>query len=329
MNESTDVDQLVEKLLTSRYASGSLDAIKELREIGSPKAIDAFIEVVRRFEGGWQGQPVPMAATEALIESGEMRGVAALLEYGVHPLFALKSLLGIDPKETGIRRITLGELTEIDQELLVEPLITALGNQDPEVRALAALALGGVPDDPRVADALKGALKDENYVFSQHSGVSIPILGLPSSGYKLCEVAALSLIRLGDENSIEDCIVALLTHHADQNPKGEMFKWMLSSGWEGIFDTLGALHEQDSDYVRVHAVKYLSILGDQGNDSRVIDPLIKFLSDKGSAIRNEVVNALAKFPQDERAITALRKAEQDKSMFVRRQAKKALKKIGK
>ena len=297
-------------------------------------------------------------AGEALAEIGDPRGFKAVLERRPSLPAAVtvaKVLAGLDPFSLAVESIsrleaetgelpnavevwlpgkvysrvvqTTKELEETIAKEVVEPLIGALNADLPAVRAMAALALGGAKNDPRVVEALRLALDDTTALYLDATCVAIPILGIPQSSYSVAEVAGLSLIRLGDRDSARR-IARLAIEKWDygegsgEKKKEHFFRYMFKCGWDTVVAELGLMSRHKKRSCRRRAVSCLAAIA----GPQVVQPLVGFLKDKDTTVRKRAVEALGQVG-DSGALQALSQATADKKWTVRRAAKKAIARI--
>ncbi len=317
MEMEDDVTRLLEDLKRSSR-SGRARAADKLGEIGDARAVEPLIQSL-------QDQDTAAEVARALVKTGDLQGILALLKQRVYPLMAAHVLAGLDPFENGIRQAAIEDLGEIEKAEVVELLIQALGDEMEELRAMAALALGGVKDDPRVIEALRQALDDDALVSVEDTRVAILMLGMPQTGYRVAEVAGLSLVRLGDKQSAKRIVRQALdecTWGGTQNRKQDFCRFMFGLGWESVVPELALLCEDKKLYVREMAVSCLGAIG----GAQVIDPLIRLLKAKHTDTRKNAAETLGKIG-DSSTLDALIQATQDKKWAVRRAARKAIKQI--
>ena len=167
-----------------------------------------------------------------------------------------------------VRRYAALALGNIGDKRAVKPLITALVDEDWVVRGGAALALGDI-GDKRAVEPLITALVDEDWLVREN--------------------AADALGKIGDKRAVEPLITALGDGEAS---------------------------------VRWYAAEALG----QICDERAVEPLITALGDERFGVRWRAAKALGKIG-DPRAIHALEKATTDSDENVRKHAEKALDKI--
>lgn len=322
MTSETDVSRSIEELKHANWNPNRVKAADKLGEMGDAMAVEPLIESLQDESPG-----VAEAAARALVKIGDVQGVEAVLKRGSSlsaAMAAAKVLAGLGPLGGGIRRAAVKDLKDTVAAELVEPLIQALRDGRVEVRAMAALALGGVEDDSRVVEALRQALDDEDVVWASTTGVAIPLLGYPQTGYSVAEVAGLSLVKLGDKESTKRIVQLALEkwYRGDENPKEDFVRFMFMLGWESVIAELALMCEHKARFIREKAVSCLAAIG----DAQVIEPLIDLLNHEDTNVRKKAVQALGEIG-DSSALEALTQVAQDKKRAVRGAAKKSMKQI--
>jgi HEAT repeat protein len=351
MTSGADVSRWIGELKNANWVRSRVKAADRLGEMGDVMAVGPLIESLKD-----ESFLVRESAAIALVKIGDLQGVKAVLTQGTDKVVmtAAKVLAGLDPLQYkaepidraamadlkqpnavevlwqsgrgGFTRVlqTVKDLEETVAAEVVESLIQALRTRSVGVRAMVALALGGVKGDSRVVGALREALGDDERASIETTDVGIPLLGYPQFGYCVAEVAGLSLVRLRDEESMKRIVQLALGKWYDLgegNPKEDFVRFMFMLGWESVTAELALMREHEDRSVRVRAVSCLAAM----KDARVVEPLIGFLDDEVS-IRKTAVHALGMIG-DSSALEALTRVTQDKKWAVRRAAKSAIKRI--
>ena len=184
-------------------------------------------------------------------------------EKAVEPLIS-----ALNEENVHIRRATAGALGHIGDERAVEPLILALNDEDKSVRTLVAGALGKIRDK-RAVEPLILALNDDEEDVRWYASVSLG--------------------EIGDKKAVEP-----LTH---------------------------ALKDEGK-IVRCFAAESLGKIGDK----RAVEPLIQILKSEKEDSRCFVARALGEIG-DKRANESLTQALKDNDNAVQKAAKEALEKI--
>ncbi len=183
-------------------------------------------------------------------------------------------------------------------EAALEPLIVALGDENPELRQRAAMALGELGSS-RAVPALVGVLSDRDRAVQWFAATSLAKLGEPATKALLAE------LRSGDRDAAVGAAVAL----------GRMKK---AKAVEPLVDLLAA---QDL-YVREQAIEALVAIGEPS-----VGPLVKALGSGDAAARRSAVVALGRIA-DAEAAAALVKLLGDSDPVTRQSAMVALRGMG-
>lgn len=326
-----DMASLIEDLKGDHYKR-QRTAVDTLGEIGDARALELLTQALRENEGS----PIQNDIVAALVKIGDLKGFQVILETcdPYTRLGTIKYVVGLRPPTGESRDIWLGDWDAVfgdrgfDKGALTDLLIRALGDSDPGVRTVAALALGSVPDDPRVIEALRQALGDHESTVYSEIGLVIPALGTPGfMYYAVSEIAGLTLARLGDKES-EQRIVQFASRLVSKRPTSCYFlKYLYELGWESVIPELARrLQKMPEAYVRdrQELVKCLGTIG----SPEVIEPLTQALKDNHKDVRKEAAQALGDIGNPG-ALAALTEAKNDKHRSVRGTAKKAIKKIEK
>jgi HEAT repeat protein len=167
-------------------------------------------------------------------------------------------------------------------EPAVEPLIAALADENPRVRARAVYTLAAI-DGRRAVEPLIAALGDESS--------------------EVRASAAWNLGDLGDHRAVEPLIAAL------EDPAAARFACAMSLGTIGdpraLEPLLLALTDEDSQ-LRKHAARALGGIG----DARAVEPLLAALDDEDREVRGSAATALGMIG-DPRAVEPLLALEHD------------------
>lgn len=248
----------------------------------------------------------------------------------------------------------------------VEPLITALRDEDSHVRWRAARALGEIADG-RAVEPLLAALQDEDSDMRLHvtealgaigdaRAVAPLIIALRDEDSDLQWYAAEALGAIGDARAVEPLIMVL-------RDQGYDMRWSAAEALGAIGDVRavepllsalrhGALRHEDNYMdslvevalrkIGASAVDPLitalrdeisrvrsvaaAILGGT-RDARAVEPLVAALRDEDSRVRGNAARALGEIG-DAQAVEPLITALRDKRRYVDRDAADALGKIG-
>ena len=137
----TMIESLIQDL-ADQNVSVKVNAVKTLVEIGEP-AVEPLIQALKD-----NNPEIRENSAQALGKIGDERAVGPLVKIMNNPNENLP------PRENAI--LALGEIGEP----AVEPLIQAMENENPQIRARAAEALGGIKDE-RAIEPLTRALRDK------------------------------------------------------------------------------------------------------------------------------------------------------------------------
>ena len=238
-------------------------AAEALRKIGEP-AVDPLIKALKDENSDALVREV---AAECLGEIGDARAVEPLIQALKHKdaasaVFVIKEDGALVPSGGSAKGLSL------IGEPAVEPLIQALKDENPSLRASAALALG-VTRDARAVEPLIQALKDEDENVLWNANMALRSIGEPAmetlikdEDWHVRQAAALALGVTGDARAVEPLTQAL---------KDEEFR------------------------VRVAAASTLGIIG----DTRAVEPLTQALKDKNEDVREAAKEALEKLKAKE------------------------------
>jgi len=228
-------------------------AAEALRKIGEP-AVDPLIKALKDEKSDVRG-----VVAECLGEIGDARAVEPLIEVlmkgvGVYRMEKDGVLVPSGGIEKGLSLIG---------ERAVEPLIQVLKDENPSLRARAAMVLGAIRDARAVEpliEAMKGG--DEDVVFN--ANMALRSIGEPAieplikdEDWHVRQAAALALVVTGDARALEPLIQAL---------------------------------KDEYRYVRMSVAGALGRLG----DVRVVEPLKLVLKDEDYYVRESATEALEK-----------------------------------
>ncbi|HCE46800.1 MAG TPA: hypothetical protein DET40_24910 [Lentisphaeria bacterium] len=212
----------------------------------------------------------------------------------------------------------------------VEPLIKALKDNDPVIRAETAEVLGGI-GDKRALDPLIGMLKDGNPDVRQQAVKALGRMGSkraveplaaclkdPSRDIRLEAVEALK--SLADEWAFRPLVKSL--KDSDAVIRKETVKALLLTGGARAVEPFLEYLEDPAAKSKVEVIRALGVLGDK----RALEQLVICLKDKDPVIRMWSVEALRRIG-DERAVGPLKKCLDDSDPGVREKTAAALKKF--
>jgi len=269
-------------------------AATSLGRIGDARAVEPLINVLK--DESWS---VRHEAASALEQIGDARAEVPLLLYGLS-------------KDSGAAVEALAEIGVS----AVEPLINALKDEDRDMRANAAAALGYIGDE-KALQPLIGALGDEDTTVRLKAVRALRLLNDPKAVPSLT-----GLLKVEEEKHVLKAVIFTLTEIGDVRAVQPLSKL--------VNDSLKK-HDDDAAEVCDSAIRALGEIG----DAIATTALIRALSDGWrvervgvlySDIPVEAAKALGKLRSSE-AVQPLIKALRARLM-VRREAAEALGKIG-
>ncbi len=221
---------------------------------------------------------------------------------------------GLRAKDDDTREEAARALGEIQNPRVIDPLVTALGDDNRYVRNEAARSLGRIKDR-RAIPALMEALKDEDRYCREGAAeglgdmgeIAVPSLidGLTDQDWHVRMGAVIALRIIGDPDAVPH-IEALLS---DENRfvRREAVKSLGRIGNEHTIEALvKALSDEDAG-VRMRAIGALARCGRES----AIEPIIGALNDEDSSVRLRATRALEEM-EDPRAAEALNNPENGK-----------------
>jgi len=235
--------------------TGAAEALRKIRE----PAVDPLIKALKDEKSDVQG-----VVAECLGEIGDARAVEPLIEvlmkgWGVWSIEEDGALVPSGGIDKGLSLIG---------ERAVEPLIQALKDKNPSLRARATLILGAIRDARAVEpiiEAMKGG--DKEIVFN--ANMALRSMGEPAieplikdENWHVRQAAATALVVTGDARAVEPLIEAL---------KDEEFRVRATVAWS------------------------LAEIG----DARAVEPLTQALKDEESYVREAAEAALDKIKSKE------------------------------
>ncbi|GAB4305967.1 MAG: HEAT repeat domain-containing protein [Methanobacteriaceae archaeon] len=293
MQKDKDIDGLVHALKNDDFLIRK-EAARALKYVGDESSVNALIDALKFEE--WQSDYVVLDAVrenaaEALGRIGDKKAIEPLI-------MALKD------RDEDVRWKSAWALGRIGDKKAVEPLIQLLEDDEGDVRKHAAAALGNIGDE-RAVESLIKALKDKEWTVRK------------------CAVTALG--KIGDERALKPLLQAL--NDEDSDVKRRVIQALEKMKELAIDPLIKAFYDKDW---RVQAI-VAEALGKIG-DEKAVKPLIRALTDKDKIERNRYVRgkaaeALGRIG-DERAIEPLIDALNEKYIYVRRKAEKALERLG-
>jgi HEAT repeat protein len=219
-------------------------AIQPLLEILNDPEIELENRwAVARISGGFS-QPQVIIALVKLIQQNEdveltAIAIGALTKIGVPAIAALTDLLG-----TVDRTMAISTLAQIRHSQTIEPLITAIDDPDPQIRAVIIEALGSF-HDRRIPPLLLTKLTDPAAIvrtaavtalcFRSDLAAELNLLGhlrprLFDLSLTVCQATALGLSRLPDPAVVKIFAEILSSPHTPDQLK---FSIILGLGWIG------------------------------------------------------------------------------------------------
>ena len=209
-------------------------------------------------------------------------------------------------------------LGKLEDKRAFEPLVIALTDEDPGVRAEAARSLGMLKDsraEPPLIAMLAGehteVISNVMHALAELMGSrAIPLLIEQVLGDRdpwrveegAVEALLGTLVGIGDKSAIDPLVDNILWHFVDDNYLlDEVFNAVIEIDEDEAVDTL-ARSLRSRQYVRVHEAT-IEVWGELGNE-RAVEPLIDKLRSSSEETRGASAQALAKLG-DDRAIIPL------------------------
>ncbi|MGC9517524.1 MAG: HEAT repeat domain-containing protein [Methanomicrobiales archaeon] len=294
LKKEKNIDGLVKALKNEDFIIRK-EAARALKYVGDENSVQPLIETLNYED--WQSgyiilDAVREYAAEALGRIGDKKAVDPLIN-------------ALNDRDAEVRWKSAWSLGRIGDKKAVKPLIKTLEDENSDVRKHAAAALGNIGDNGAVEPLIK-AIKDKEW----------PV--------RKCAVTALG--KIGDERALKPLMHAL--NDEDSDVKRRAIQALEKMKNLAIEPLLKAFNDEDW---RVQAI-VAEALGKIG-DRRAVKPLIAALKNKDKIERNRYVRgrsaeALGRLG-DERAVEPLNNALNEKYIYVRRKANKALERLGK
>ena len=211
----------------------------------------------------------------------------------------------------------------------VPKLIKALGYKEATVRESAAQALGEIGDS-RAVEPLSSALNDEDLVVAMAARDALikigapavePLLGVLKEGDKEARKRAAAALGKIGAPAVESLLAALKSD--DNVVRKTAVEALGKMGIPAVVEPLLAALKDEDKAVRKSAVVALGEIG----DAQAVEPLCSALQDEDKAVRKSAVEALGELG-DARAVEPLCSALQDEDRDVRFGAATALGKLG-
>lgn len=305
--------------LSSEQSSFTLAAHTPSPLKGAFKGEASMAQLYRRREGAIEGEAFAMLANNAANREGGPASLYAQLSVGdtdgawIHAepegtvlrCASEDQLMGdmtaVESDNRGTRLWAVKRLATTDDARAVLPLLKAMGDEDDEIRAIAANGLRGFRP-ARVMGPLIKAFGDKNPDVREHAlqiivefkDKTIPLLiqAFRNPNKLVRAGTALTLGNLGDARAISPLITAL--------------------------------QDDKSPTVRGNAAEALGRLG----DASAISPLVRaYENNKSPAVRGQVIDALGRL-RNARALAYLTMALEDPNAAVRAKAVDALATLG-
>jgi len=293
LQRKKDVEGLVRALKNDDYLIRK-EAARALKYVGDESSVDALIDALKFEE--WHANYVVLDAVrenaaEALGRIGDKKAVEPLIR-------TLKD------RDEEVRWKSAWALGRIGDKKAVEPLIESLKDKNGDVRKHAAAALGNI-GDKRAVEHLIHSMNDKEWTVRK------------------CSVTALG--KIGDERAVKPLLKALNDEDSDVKRRVIL---ALEKMKNLAFDPLLKAFYDDDWKIQSLVAEALGKIGDK----RAVKPLIAALTDKDKVERNRYVRgkaaeALGRIG-DEKAVKPLNKALNEKYIYVRRKAGKALERLG-
>jgi HEAT repeat protein len=258
--QSTGTDRAVEPLigaLAAKDAKSRKCAAVVLKCLGSPRAVEPLTAALR-------DDPSPevrAAAAEALGAAKDPR-----------PIGLLTATLENPSEPVEVRVSAAGALGSIADRRAVEPLIRALKDKDPLIRAAALTVADIIPDYRLLRPLLVDALRDPEWRVRDRATRAAGALG-----------------KLKDPAAFEVLMTAL--HDEYPNVRAAATQSLVELKDPRAVPPLAVvLREDDNSYVRWHA----AIALEQFEDLRAVGPLTAALKDEDELVRTTARRALEK-----------------------------------
>ena len=275
------------------------------------QAVPALVKALE--DDSVPGREKALGAREVLVVLGE-------------PAIPLLTLALADDKP--LRRDRAVAVLRMLGSKAVGPLIAALSDASPGIKAGAADALGYLNDE-RVVEPLMTILRDPQTNpqlrktavtalgrFKPASAIPALIAMLLDGDQKIRWIARDTLREMGEIGV--NALVEALRSPSLALRKGAAETLGLIRNNQVVVPLINALHDEDS-MVR----RYVVVALGRNRDARAVEPLLPMLRDADLKVRNETINALQEL-HDVRAVEGLIDALNDVDAQVRRSASQAL-----
>jgi HEAT repeat protein len=330
------INELQKKLRHIMPAS-RIDAVRELQQIGTDKAVDILAGRVRE-ELDWEVQIRILEAFDAL---GNRRALDALARMSLEGEVilvrraAVKALVscddgtamkriksGLSPRNPEGRRRAMEALAAIGSEDALRLIILHFGDRDEDVQAAAAQAVGRI-GDPAGIGALLKLRRARDPLVKTHAVLALARFDHP----KVHPVLVEEVIRAHDEYVVRRLIQAVKAYEPEGIVAAIEAKWSKAKGLPKarLCRLLGsiasdrcvnllipALTHRDA-IVRADAARALGAAG----QTRAITPLLRCLDDKADVVRLMAVRALRKLLPEDRRLELVRRALGNSSVEIR------------
>lgn len=339
-----------EEMIVRLVAAEVLGQIKALRAVGPlGRALrDPF------HHGLGPHYPVRDAAAKALENIGGPEAERALANYRARGR-DVETLLGDlkDERDSTLRREAAQTLGRLGDRRAVDPLITALKDEDPGARMWATEALGNLRD-ARAVEPLISALKDEASNVRLEAAKALGKLGDARAVEPLIvafededshptdaidrwsyrATLARTLGELGDARAVDSLASALRRDDGSEmerrdiesalekmgRPEVALLESLIGAGWKRLDD-------QNRRDLSHRIGEFLDTTHDQRPRTELVDRLVEGLQHEAPQVRINAAKLLGR-SRDPRAIPHLAVLLTDKSGGVREAATKAVKGIG-
>jgi hypothetical protein len=295
--------------------------IERLGEIGHPAAVDLLISLMQKYHRFGQEERIRQSCSLALMKIGNIEGVKAVIKYGTYPVVDtwVRGLIGLE-ESVNQKELNLDDIQITISDELIELLIEYLKLKKPSnIKGMIVIVLGCIRNNPRVIEALRIALENDNTTSSSFGfDLIFPILGYPD--YRIAELAGLFLVRLDDQESGSRIIHLALSKwwYLESKPKDKLIRFMYFLGWDSVIPTLGEIGKEFPEKV----IACLVSIG----DTKASELLEEYLCHPSPSVRKIAANSLGIVGASS-AIEALDGLLNDKKFGVRQAAKKAIKQI--
>jgi HEAT repeat protein len=327
----------LQKQLRHAMTPMRVDAIRELQQIGTDKAVDVLAGRVRD-ERNWEVQIRILEALDALGNRRALDSLARLSLEGEVILVrraAVKALKncddgsamkrvksGLTPRDDEGRRRAMEALAVIGTEDALRLIILHFGDRDEDVKAAAARAVGQI-GNPAGIGALLKLRRQRDPLVRTHA-----ILALARFDHEdVHPVLVQEVVKAHDEYIVRRIVPAVARFESEGIVDAIEAKWAKLKGLQKarVCRMLGAIASDRcvnllmpalthrDVIVRADAARALGVAG----QARAITPLLRSLEDKADVVRLMAVRSLRKLLPADRRLELVRLALANSSVEIR------------